>query len=299
MELRRCQLASPGSNIRMLEKGSQSVADEVFLDLEDSVAPNAKVEARKTVVQALNEFDWSGKVVCVRVNGLDTKWFYGDLIEIVEGGGEALHTIMLPKANSAADVYILDTLLTQIEENNGLDIGAIGIEAQIETAMGMVNVNEIAFASERLRCLIFGPGDYSASVQARGLSIGASDNYPGHVWHYAIHRIVVAARAAEIQVIDGPYADYANLDGYRQSCEMALALGCDGKWAIHPNQIDVANDVFTPSSGDIAKGRRIVAEYSKALEEGKGAIAIDGEMVDAATLKMAELVVEKAEAAGL
>ncbi len=299
MELRRCQLASPGSNLRMLEKGSQSDADEVFLDLEDSVAPNAKVEARGTVVKALNEFDWSGKVVCVRVNGLDTKWFYGDLIEIVEGAGDSLSTIMLPKANSAADVYVLDTLLTQIEENNGLEIGRIGIEAQIETALGMVNVNEVAFASERLKALIFGPGDYSASVQARGLSIGAHENYPGHIWHYAIHRIVVAARAAELQAVDGPYADYANLDGYRQSCEMALALGCDGKWAIHPDQIGVANEVFTPSAEDIAKGRRIVEEYTRALEEGKGAIAIDGDMVDAATLKMAEVVVEKAEAAGL
>ena len=180
-DLRRCQLASSGSNIRMLEKGSQSDADEVFLDLEDSVAPDAKVESRKTVIKAVNEFDWSGKIVCVRVNGLDTKWFYRDLIEIVEGAGEVLDTIMLPKANSAADVYMVDTLLTQIEEENGLDIGSIGIEAQIETAIGMVDVNEIAFASERLRSQIFGPGDDSASVQARGLTIGASDNYPGHV----------------------------------------------------------------------------------------------------------------------
>lgn len=299
MELRRCQLASPGSSLRMLERGSQSKADEVFLDLEDSVAPNAKVEARQTVVQALKEFDWSAKIACVRVNGLDTKWFYGDLIEVVEGAGQLLDTIMLPKASSAADIYMLDTLLTQIEENNGLELGGIGIEAQIETAIGMVNVNETAFASERLRALIFGPGDYSASVQARGLSIGASENYPGHVWHYAIHRIVVAARAAELQAVDGPFADYKNLDAYRRSCEMALALGCDGKWAVHPDQIAVATEVFTPPAADIAKGRRIVQEYTKALEEGKGAIAIDGDMVDAATLKMAQIVVAKAEAAGL
>jgi len=299
VQLRRCQLASPGSNIRMLEKGSQSAADEVFLDLEDSVAPSAKVESRDTVVRAINDFDWSDKLVCVRVNGLDTRWFYGDLIKIVEGAGATLGTIMLPKANSAADVYMVDTLLTQIEDNNDLSIGSIGIEAQIETAMGMVNVNEIAFASERLQALIFGPGDYSASVQARGLSIGASENYPGHVWHYAIHRIVVAARAAGIQAIDGPYGDYTNLAGYQESCEMAQALGCDGKWAIHPSQIEVANEVFTPSTEDIAKGRRIVSEYQRALDEGKGAITIDGEMVDAATLKMAELVVQKAEAAGL
>ena len=299
MELRRVQLASPGSNLRMLEKGSQSKADHVFLDLEDSVAPNQKVESRPVVVQALNEFDWSGKIACVRVNGLDTKWFYGDLIAVVEGAGARLDTIMLPKANCAADVYMLDTLLTQIEENNGLELGRIGIEAQIETASGMANVNEIAFASARLRSLIFGPGDYSASVQARGLSIGASENYPGHVWHYAIHRIVVAARAAEVQVTDGPFADYKNLDGYRESCEMALALGCDGKWAIHPDQIDVALDVFTPSTGDIAKARTIMAEYTKALDQGLGAIAIDGDMIDAASLKMAEIVTAKADAAGL
>ena len=299
MELRRVQLASPGSNLRMLENGSKSNADHVFLDLEDSVAPNQKVESRATVVQALRDFDWSGKIACVRVNGLDTKWFYGDLIEVVEGAGDNLDTIMMPKAGSAADVYMVDTLLTQIEENNGLELGGIGIEAQIETAQGMVSVNEIAFASPRLKSLIFGPGDYSASVQARGLSIGASENYPGHVWHYAIHRIVVAARAAGLQVTDGPYADYRNLDGYRESCEMALALGCDGKWAVHPDQIAVAQEVFTPSSEDIARARRIMTEYTQALEEGKGAIAIDGEMVDAATLKMAEIASAKADAAGL
>ena len=299
MELRRVQLASPGSNLRMLENGSKSNADHVFLDLEDSVAPNQKVESRATVIQALRDFDWSGKIACVRVNGLDTKWFYGDLIEVVEGASDNLDTIMMPKAGSAADVYMVDTLLTQIEENNGLEVGRIGIEAQIETAQGMVSVNEIAFASPRLKSLIFGPGDYSASVQARGLSIGASENYPGHVWHYAIHRIVVAARAAGLQVTDGPYADYRNLDGYRESCEMALALGCDGKWAVHPDQIAVAQEVFTPSSEDIARARRIMTEYTQALEEGKGAIAIDGEMVDAATLKMAEIVSAKADAAGL
>ena len=285
--------------MRMLENGSKSNADHVFLDLEDSVAPNQKVESRATVVQALRDFDWSGKIACVRVNGLDTKWFYGDLIEVVEGAGDNLDTIMMPKAGSAADVYMVDTLLTQIEENNGLEPGGIGIEAQIETAQGMVSVNEIAFASPRLKSLIFGPGDYSASVQARGLSIGASENYPGHVWHYAIHRIVVAARAAGLQVTDGPYADYRNLDGYRESCEMALALGCDGKWAVHPDQIAVAQEVFTPSSEDIARARRIMTEYTQALEEGKGAIAIDGEMVDAATLKMAEIASAKADAAGL
>ena len=296
MELRRCQLASPGSNLRMLEKGSQIAVDEVFLDLEDSVAPSAKVAARKTVVQALRTFDWSGKLTSVRVNGLDTKWFYRDVIEVVEEAGSHLDTIMLPKAGSVGDVYVLDTLLSQIEENVGLEAGRIGIEAQIETALGMVNVNEIAFASKRLRCLIFGPGDYSASVQARGLTIGASDNYPGHVWHYAIHRIVVAARAAGIQAVDGPYADYKNLDGYRKSCEMAFALGCDGKWAIHPDQIAVANEVFTPSEAEIGRARKIVTEYEKALAEGLGAVAIDGEMVDAATLKMAGIVVAKADA---
>ncbi len=299
MELRRVQLASPGSNLRMLEHGSKSTADHVFLDLEDSVAPNQKVEARAVVVQALNDFDWSGKVACVRVNGLDTEWFYGDLIAVVEGAGPRLDTIMLPKANCAADVYMLDTLLTQIEMHTGQEVGRIGIEAQIEMALGMANVNEVAFASPRLKSLIFGPGDYSASVQARGLSIGASENYPGHVWHYAIHRIVVAARAAGLQVTDGPFADYRNLEGYRQSCEMALALGCDGKWAVHPDQIDVAIDVFSPSTADAAKARRIMTEYTQALAEGKGAIAIDGEMVDAATLKMAEIVSAKADAAGL
>jgi citrate lyase subunit beta/citryl-CoA lyase len=299
MQLRRVQLASPGSNLRMLERGSESNADHVFLDLEDSVAPNQKVESRGIVVKALNDFDWSGKIACVRVNGLDTEWFYGDLIEVVEGAGKHLDTIMLPKANRAADVYMLDTMLAQIETHNGLEVGRIGIEAQIEMAEGMVNVNETAFASPRLQSLIFGPGDYSASVQARGLSIGASDRYPGHVWHYAIHRIVVAARAANLQVTDGPFADYKNLDAYRHSCEMALALGCDGKWAIHPDQIDVAIDVFSPSMADVEKARRIVVEYTKALESGQGAIAIDGDMVDAATLKMAEIVAAKAEAAGL
>ena len=264
MQLRRVQLASPGSNLRMLERGSESNADHVFLDLEDSVAPNQKVESRGVVVKALNDFDWSGKIACVRVNGLDTEWFYCDLVEVVEGAGKHLDTIMLPKANRAADVYMLDTMLTQIETHNGLEVGRIGIEAQIEMAEGMVNVNETAFASPRLKSLIFGPGDYSASVQARGLSIGASDRYPGHVWHYALHRIVVAARAANLQVTDGPFADYKNLDAYRHSCEMALALGCDGKWAIHPDQIDVAIDVFSPSMADVEKARRIVHMHAVA-----------------------------------
>ena len=299
MELRRVQLASPGSNLRMLERGSQSNADHVFLDLEDSVAPNQKVEARQVVVKALKDFDWSGKIACVRVNGIDTEWFYGDVIEVVEGAGQHLDTIMLPKANKPHDVYMLDMLLTQIEMHRGLEVGGIGIEAQIEMAEGMMNVNQVAFASPRLKSLIFGPGDYSASVQARGLSIGATENYPGHVWHYAIHRIVVAARAAGLQVTDGPFADYRNLEAYRQSCEMALALGCDGKWAIHPAQIDVAIDVFSPSEADVEKARRTMVEYTQALADGLGAIAIDGDMVDAATLKMAEIVAAKADAAGM
>ena len=178
MELRRVQLASPGSNLRMLERGSQSNADHVFLDLEDSVAPNQKVEARQVVVKALKDFDWSGKIACVRVNGIDTEWFYGDVIEVVEGAGRHLDTIMLPKANKPHDVYMLDMLLTQIEMHRGLELGGIGIEAQIEMAEGMMNVNQVAFASPRLKSLIFGPGDYSASVQARGLSIGATEKLP-------------------------------------------------------------------------------------------------------------------------
>ena len=211
MQLRRVQLASPGSNLRMLERGSESNADHVFLDLEDSVAPNQKVESRGIVVKALNDFDWSGKIACVRVNGLDTEWFYGDLIEVVEGAGKHLDTIMLPKANRAADVYMLDTMLTQIETHNGLEVGRIGIEAQIEMAEGMVNVNETAFASPRLKSLIFGPGDYSASVQARGLSIGASDRYPGHVsqrCNCSAYRLIAASLSSVLPSLITMYSRF-------------------------------------------------------------------------------------------
>ena len=300
MRLRRSVLAVPGSNMKMMQKASESTADEVFLDIEDAVAPSQKEAARPNIVKALKEFTWGDKVRVVRINDLRTKWAYRDLIEVVEQAGDRIDVIMIPKVNSPQEVFMVDRLLTQIEEYKGFS-RRIGLEAQIETAAGLACVEEIGQASPRLETLVWGPGDYAASAGMRMLSIGAHKlTYPGHVWHYIMARIVGAAKAAGLQAIDGPYAAIEDLEGFRESALLASMLGYDGKWAIHPSQVDPCNEIFSPTREELEHAERIVREYTTATEEsGLGAIAMNGEMVDAATLKMAELVVAKAKACGL
>src|SRR5450759_1533361 len=296
MRLRRTQLAVPGSSMKMMSRASASNADEVFLDLEDSVAPAEKEASRAKIVQALKELDWTGKVVCVRINGLDTRLAYRDLIEVVEAAGQYIDTIMVPKVRRPEVVYFVDTMLTQIEEYVGIET-RIGIEAQIENAEGLVNVDKTAFASPRLETIIFGPGDFAASMGVPSLSIGAHKmDYPGHVWHYAMSRIVTAARAAGLQAMDGPFGSYTNLEGVRASAQMARTLGYDGKWAVHPSQISIINETFTPSEELVKQAQAFADRYKRATEiEGLGAVALDGEMIDGASLRMVNELLRRAE----
>ncbi|XVH31983.1 HpcH/HpaI aldolase/citrate lyase family protein [Haloferacaceae archaeon DSL9] len=299
IRLRRSQLATPGSDPKMIEKAPESGADEAFLDLEDSVAPNEKVDARRNIIEGLIEYDWSETLPCYRMNGVDTRWWYDDIIEVVGQAGEYLETIMVPMANNPETVKSVDHLLTQVEANNDLEVGRIGLQAQIESAEGMTKVAEVARASDRLESLVFGPGDYTASVGAAGLTIGSGTGYPGHYWHYQLARIAHAAKAEGLQVIDGPYAEIEDTEGFRDSCRHASLLGCNGKWAIHPSQIEPANEVFAPSREEAEKARRIVEAYDEAKAEGRGAVSVDGEMVDEATDKMARGIVARAEQAGV
>ncbi len=284
----------------MMQKASKTSADEVFLDLEDAVAPLEKEPARPKIVAALRELDWAGKVRVVRVNGIDTKYFYRDLIEVVEGASNFIDSIMVPKVERDEDVYLVDKLLTQLERNMGTD-HKIGIEAQIESAGGMARVEQIAFASDRLESLILGPGDYAASRGSAMLTIGVHDfPYPGHIWHYALNRMVDAAKAAGIQAIDGPYAKIQDLKGFEESSHMAKLIGCDGKWAVHPTQIEPCNRIFAPSKEELAKAQKLIDEFERATKvDRKGVVSVDGEMVDAATIRMAQNVVQKARLAKL
>ena len=297
--LRRTQLATPASNEKMMHNAADSDADEVFLDLEDSVAPDAKAESRKPLIKALELEDWSDKVVSYRINGLDTRWWYEDVIEVVSAAGEYLDDIIVPKVKSASDIHAIETLLEQVEVNAGLEAGGIGLEPQIEDGLGMNNVDDIAHSSDRLDSIIFGPGDYSAAMGTPGLTIGEFPRYPGHYWHYALSRINHAAKSAGLPCIDGPYATIEDEEGFRQMCQYANFLGCDGKWAIHPSQISIANEVFAPEPQTAEKAQRIVNAYTEAQEEGHGAVSVDGEMVDEATNKMAQEIVAQARAAGV
>lgn len=299
IKLRRSQLAVPASSPDFIEKAPSSGADEAFLDLEDSVAPNEKVPSRANVIEGLIEYDWSDTLPCYRMNGVDTEWWYDDIIEVVGEAGEYVDTIMVPMANNAGVVESVDNLLTAVEENNGLPVGEIGLQCQIEHAEGMTKIEEVAAASDRTESLVFGPGDYTASVGAAGLTIGSGDGYPGHYWHYQLARIAHAAKSHGMQVIDGPFSDIDDEGGFRDSCRNAARLGCDGKWAIHPSQIDPANEVFAPSREEADRAKRIVDEYEAATEAGSGAVKIDGEMVDEATRKMAVNIMNQAEKAGM
>lgn len=286
---RRAELSVPANNPRFIVKAATSEADEIILDLEDSVSPTARPEARTIVVKALNETDWGKRLRAVRVNDVRTQWFYRDVIAVVEGAGANIDAVVLPKVNRPEDVYMLDMLLMQIEMATGLQ-PRIAIEAQIETALGMANVEQIARASRRLETLIFGPGDYAASLGAPVLDIGGHNmDYPGHLWHAALSRIVVAAKAAGLEALDGPYGAYKDEQGLRTSARWARMLGCDGKWAIHPAQLAPINDIFTPSEEELRRAQDIYDRYQAALAgQDAGAFSIGGELIDAASLRMAE-----------
>ncbi len=296
---RRTELAVPASEPRFIAKAATSAADEIMLDLEDGVAPSARPKARENIVRALHEVDWGTRIRAVRVNSVRTQWFYRDVITVVEGAGVRLDAVVLPKVDRPEDVYVLDMLLGQIEATMGWS-RHIAIEAQIESAAGMANVEQIARASRRLETLIFGPADYAASIGAPVLSIGAYDlGYPGHIWHAALSRIVVAAKAAGLEAIDGPYGAYQDVEGLRTSALLARQLGCDGKWVIHPAQIEPLNEIFSPTDAEVARAREIHARYDQALgHEGRGAVALDSDLVDAASLRLAERVLARARQTG-
>ncbi len=291
--LQRSELAVPGSSPKMFEKALGSAADYIFLDLEDAVSPNDKISARANVIKALNEMNWreNGKTISVRINSLDTHYMYSDLVEIVEQAGENVDTILIPKAGTASDVYMVDCLLTQIETNKNLK-NKIGIECLIETALGMSNIKEIAKSSERLEALHFGVADYAASLRARTVVIGGlNPDYPGDQWHHGLSELVMTCRAYGLRAIDGPFGDFNDPDAYVAAAKRGAAIGIEGKWAIHPSQIELANKVFSPPETEVNKAKRILEELDKAAKEGKGAAQLDGRMIDAASARMAENVV--------
>jgi malyl-CoA/(S)-citramalyl-CoA lyase len=296
--VQRCELAVPGSNPGMFEKALRTGVDYIFLDLEDAVAPDDKPTARKNVIEALNDLDWKGNgiTMSVRINGIDTHYMYRDVIEVVEQAGAHLDTVLIPKVGVPADVYMIDALLTQIEEAVGIP-HTIGIECLIETALGMANVEAIAQSSKRLEALHFGVADYAASNRARTVTIGGlNPDYPGDQWHAALTRMTVACRAYGLRPIDGPFGDIQDPDGYLLAAKRAAALGLEGKWAIHPSQIELANRVFSPPNTEVAKAKRILSALKEAAAQGKGAAALDGRLIDAASARMAENVVRSAQA---
>ena len=300
---RRSCLAVPGSSVKMLDKARGLAADQVFLDLEDAVAPLAKPEARKNIVAALNEGDWGDKIRAVRVNDLTTPWTFRDVLEIVEGAGANLDCIMLPKVQGAEQIVWLDLTLTQLEKSLGLKLGGIGIEAQIENARGLVNVDAIAAASPRTETIIFGPADFMASINMRSLAVGALiPDYPGDPYHYILMRILMAARMHDLQAIDGPFLQIRDVDGYREVARRSAALGFDGKWVLHPGQIDAANEIYSPAQSDYDHAELILDAYEYYTSEagGKlGAVMLGDEMIDEASRKMAIVVAAKGRAAGM
>ncbi len=296
---RRVQLSTPGSSEKMIQKASESKADHVFLDLEDAVAPSQKRDARKKIIEGLKTLNWTGKTRCVRINDLTTEYAYEDIIEIVEGAGEHLDTIMMTKVQTAADVLFADKLLHQIEKKLKMK-RKIGLEALIEEVEGMQNVDSIAACTPRLECLVFGMGDFSASMGVTNKNVGETDGYPGDIWHYARFRLIMACRAAGIDPVDGPFADFKNPDAYREECKRSMILGCVGKWAIHPSQIDIALDVYSPKVEDIARARKLEKAYAEAEAAGLGAINVDGIMVDVASIRiLRNTILNKADLYGL
>ncbi|CAN5438490.1 CoA ester lyase [soil metagenome] len=309
--LNRSELAVPGSQPNLFEKAAKSAADVVFLDLEDAVAPDDKVQARKNIIQAIGDIDWGKKTLSVRINGLDTHYMYRDVVDLLEQAGDRLDLIMIPKVGTASDVYALDMLVTQIETAMNRK-KKICFELIIETALGMQNVETISAASPRVESLHFGVADYAASTRARTTNIGAAnpdyavltdtleggkrERHWGDMWHYALARIVVAARANGLRPVDGPFGDFSDADGYRAAAHRAAVLGCEGKWAIHPSQIVLANEAMGPSEKDVERARRILVAMEEAAKAGKGAVALDGRLIDYASIRQAEVLVKKAEA---
>jgi malyl-CoA/(S)-citramalyl-CoA lyase len=308
--LHRSELAVPGSNPAMFEKAAKSAADIIFLDCEDAVAPDDKEQARKNIVEGLNDIDWGGKTMMVRINGLDTHYMYRDVVDIVEACPR-LDMILIPKVGVAADVYALDMLVTQIETAKRRT-RRIGFEVLIETALGMANVEAIAQASRRLEAMSFGVADYAASTRARTTVIGGVNRDSGVLtdkdergerdyfwtdqWHAAQTRMMVACRAYGLRPIDGPFGDFSDPDGYDAAAKRAAVLGYEGKWAIHPSQIELANKVFTPSDAEVTKARRIMEAMAQAARDGKGAVSLDGRLIDAASIRMAEALLATASA---
>ena len=296
--LQRSELAVPGSNPALFAKAAASDVDYVFLDLEDAVAPGDKEQARRNVIKGLGDIDWRGlgKTISVRINGIDTHYMYRDVVDVVEQAGEHLDTILIPKVGVPADVYMVDAMVTQIEEAKGLT-NAIGIEVLIETTLGMANVEAIATSSPRLEAMHFGVADYAASCRARTTNIGGlNPDYPGDQWHEGLSRMLVACRAYGIRPIDGPFGDFNDPDGYMEGARRAAALGYEGKWAIHPSQIGLANEVFSPLAEEVDRAHRILAALAEAAAEGRGAAQLEGRMIDAASARMAENVVAQAAA---
>jgi citrate lyase subunit beta/citryl-CoA lyase len=287
----------------MLGKAQGLPADQIFCDLEDSVAPGAKEGARDNVVSVLNEGDWAGKTRVVRVNDLTTRWTYRDVITVVEGAGQNLDCVMLPKVQTAAQVQWLDLLLTQIEEVMGFEVGKIGIEAQIENALGLSNVKEIAFASPRIETIIFGPADFMASINMPSLVVGAlSPDYPGDPFHYVLFKILEAARARGVQAIDGPFLQIRDVDAFSKVAKKSAALGYDGKWVLHPGQIDAANEIYRPRQEDYDHAELILDAYAWHTSEAgglRGAVMLGDEMIDEASRKMAEVIAGNGRAAGM
>jgi len=310
--LHRSQLAVPGSNARFIEKAVDSDADVIFLDCEDAVAPDEKELARKNIVEALNDIDWGGKTMQVRINGLDTEYMYRDVVDIVEGCPR-LDMLLIPKVGVPADVYALDMLVTQIELAKKRE-KRLGFDILIETALGMANVEAIAQSSRRLEAMSFGVADYAASTRARTTVIGGAnpeygvltgdadtaqrDFHWNDMWHYAQARMCVACRAYGLRPIDGPFGDFSDPDGYRAAAKRAAILGYEGKWAIHPSQVALANDEFTPSEAEVTKAHRILEAMAEAQQKGIGAVSLDGRLIDIASIKMAENLVQKAEQIG-
>ena len=309
--LHRSELCVPGSSLRMLEKAPAAGADYVMLDLEDAVAPNDKVQARINVIAALQEQDWGDTFISLRINGLDTHWCYRDVVDVVEAAGERLHTILIPKVSCGADVHLIATLLTQIEDGRG-QAERLGISVLIETAAGMFNVDEVARACpDRMEAMVFGVADYSASIQSHTATIGGSEHgysvltdpdddgnrerHWGDQWHYPLARIAVACRANGLRPIDGPFGDFNDPEGYRTTARRAAIMGYEGKWAIHPSQVELAREVFTPSEKLQTRTRRIIEAMGEAAKQGKGAVSLDGRLIDAASLRQAEHLLGKIE----
>jgi citrate lyase subunit beta/citryl-CoA lyase len=284
----------------MREKAAASAADEVFLDLEDACAPLEKPAARAKIVEALRSHDWQGKTRVVRINQVTSEFAFEDLREVITGAGDILDCIMVPKVRNAGDVAFVDRALLQLELSLGFPAGRIGIEAQIEDAEGLMRADEIAFSSPRLETLTFGPADFSASMQLPSLTVRNNDTYPGDLFHYVLFKLAVAARAAGIQVVDGPYLAIHDVEGYRVSAGRAAALGYDGKWALHPSQIEPANEAFTPAQADFDKAAQILEAYRRATEvDRKGAVMLGDEMIDEASRKIAMGFYARGVAAGL